>query len=912
MKILTVKVHDSSVFKKEAGGKAYNLKRMIDQKIPVPPFLGIGNQFLEAYLEETKVLTKIKFDEDFKRLEKEIDDIFVKTDLPESLKIELREKLAQENLLGGFLAVRSSGLEEDGDALSFAGLFSSFLFQKSEEDIFKSLRRCWASAYSERALSYRKKNGLSLVDIKMGVVVQKMIHSEKAGVIFTKNPINPLDRDNIIVEGVFGQGEGLVSGAFEADQYLVHLKEQKVQATKAEKGEQYLQDAQGGIKKVSIPIELKDKFVLENDEAIELAKISAHIEKTYDTPMDIEWAKEGKDFFILQMRPITTLPHRGFYNDRARGDKPYLWDNSNIIESFSGVTTPLTFSCTKKAYEVVYRQTCKVFNVPNDVIEKHEFELGHMLGFIRGRVYYNLINWYRLLFLIPGAATNQSFMETMMGVKDELSEKDQALFDFTEQVPKYSAFQKLKIGGSLLYRFAIINSIIKDFFAHFNKNYHHYHKLDYSELSFPELLALFENWDKQITYNWTAPIINDFRCMVFFGTLKKLTKNWIKVEGVDTDSLQNDLLCGEGDLESTMPTKTLMKLAEFLDTKDEYTRSIFVNNKIDQVLNLIDKDPKCQEFFSLFKKYLNDYGFRCINEQKLEENDLNDDPSFVINAIQSYIKMKSYNIHDMEVREKAIRAKAEDLVNKNLSGFKKLFYYFILKQARHAVKSRENLRFCRTKSFGIIRKLFRTMGKKLSELGEIKLEKDIFFLSIDELRNLNSGTPLFLNLKDTIKIRKAEYQDFTDGQDPPDRFITRGLAGSFFHYPMVLSQLDLLKSKIKISDDPNLFYGISCCPGVVEKEVRVAKTIEETQNLNGEILVTFRTDPGWVPLYPSCSGLIIERGSLLSHSAVVARELGLPTIVGVNGGIVNKLKTGDRVLLNATKGEIRIVARKGE
>jgi pyruvate,water dikinase len=126
-------------------------------------------------------------------------------------------------------------------------------------------------------------------------------------------------------------------------------------------------------------------------------------------------------------------------------------------------------------------------------------------------------------------------------------------------------------------------------------------------------------------------------------------------------------------------------------------------------------------------------------------------------------------------------------------------------------------------------------------------------------------------------------------------------------YPSVLDAGDLLKELKPKSDDPNLLFGTPCCPGVVEGIVRVAHEVKDTENLQGEILVTSRTDPGWVPLYPSCSGLLIERGSLLSHSAVVARELGLPTIVGISGGLMTRLKSGQRVRIDAGKGEIRIL-----
>ncbi|NDG86165.1 MAG: phosphoenolpyruvate synthase, partial [Proteobacteria bacterium] len=122
-----------------------------------------------------------------------------------------------------------------------------------------------------------------------------------------------------------------------------------------------------------------------------------------------------------------------------------------------------------------------------------------------------------------------------------------------------------------------------------------------------------------------------------------------------------------------------------------------------------------------------------------------------------------------------------------------------------------------------------------------------------------------------------------------------------------LAESDLLRDLEPVSLDPSVLRGTPCCPGVVEGVVRVAHELKDTAGLQGEILVTSRTDPGWVPLYPSCSGLLIERGSLLSHSAVVARELGLPTIVGVSGGLMEKLKSGQRIRMDAGKGEVRIL-----
>ena len=166
--------------------------------------------------------------------------------------------------------------------------------------------------------------------------------------------------------------------------------------------------------------------------------------------------------------------------------------------------------------------------------------------------------------------------------------------------------------------------------------------------------------------------------------------------------------------------------------------------------------------------------------------------------------------------------------------------------------------------------------------------------------------------KHEIMARKnrliEEFAGYRRSAPPPERLITRGAAGVSFAMPQVLADADLLRTDAIDDSDPDVLTGTPCCPGIVEGVVRVAETSKDAEGIDQEILVTARTDPGWVPLYPSCAGLLIERGSLLSHSAVVARELGLPTIVGISGGLMERLRTGQRVRMDAGSGEVRILS----
>lgn len=911
MKRILFSSDDDILFLEGGGGKARNLAKLTMLKVPVPTWFCITQSAFDEFLNQNRIqVHQYVNTENLKVTEQKIADVFLANPLPADLINEIQESLKNLNIASDFVAVRSSGLDEDSADNSFAGQFSSFLFQKDFSDIERSLKLCWASAYSERALSYRQTKNLPLSNIKMGVVIQKMVNAEIAGVAFSRNPMKVLDRDQLIVSSVWGLGEGLVSGELDADHYEVHRIKKTIKPTIVEKNEAFYQKEGGGIQKLPLS-EDKSKISSLTDEQIkEVAELVLHLEKSLNSPQDCEWVYENGHLFCVQTRPITSVPRDDFFDKESNGSEATLWDNSNIVESYSGVTSPLTFSFASQAYRQVYIQFCEVIGVPKSLILANEKMYRNMLGSIRGHIYYNLINWYKLILMLPGSSNNKAFMETMMGVKQGLKPEFAHLFDFMKTPVRYSVPHKIGLLGVTLWRFIRVDSIISGFQRHFTETYEDARKKDFKKMSLNELREFYEYLDGEVLRNWKAPIINDYLCMVFFGLLKKLTEKWVS-SGNDGASLQNDLLCGQGDLESTEPTKTLMRIAAAVDQGDPQQRAWLLETPASQAWEEL-KAGKHRNLKARMDDFLDAYGFRCINELKLEASDLHDDPSFVMGAVQSYVRMKSYDIAEMEKREAEIRDAAEKKIRENLKGLRLWFYFKILGQARKAVRNRENLRFARTKIFGIARHLFRGIGYQLSRQGIIQDERDIFYLTVEEIMAFIEGRSVTLNISALIELRKTEYADFEKSLPPPDRFMTFGAAGIACKYPQVLTESDLLAADMPKSTDPNTLYGVPCCPGVVEGVVRVVHNMQDAEGLNGEILVTSKTDPGWVPLYPSCSGLLIERGSLLSHSAVVARELGLPTIVGISGGLMQKLKTGQRVRIDAAKGEVRILQDSAE
>ena len=736
---------------------------------------------------------------------------------------DILDKIEKHGINGNLFAVRSSAVNEDSETVSFAGQFESFL-NVEKKDIYEKVKAVSESANSERVKSYMAKAGLE--DTKVAVIVQEMIPSDISGVAFSINPVTG-NRKSIVISSVFGLGEGLVSGLLNADVYTIE---------------------DGKIEKKII-----DKETLTD---LQIEQICAEVKKItalYKKPQDIEWTIAEDRLYILQSRPITAL---NTLTDKT--DLETIWDNSNIIESYSGVTTPLTFSFIRDIYTEVYKQFLLIMGVERELIEKNN-DIFEMLGLIEGRVYYNLLNWYRLLRLMPGYEINAGFMEAMMGVKHKLS-----------NIPKVNESSQnkylrlAKLIKSLAVNFFKLPKNIKKFYSHIDNTLSPYENSDLTKFRPHELIGVYQELEKKLIKNWQAPLVNDFYAMIFYGILKKT------VAGIpDGESLQNDLLTGESGIISTEPVR-----------------------KIREIANLICQGEKPDNKLSEFIKK---FGNRCIGELKLETITYKQDPSLLLNILDSYVNQGYKDPEQDLLRELEIRKNAEKKAFSHLRGLKKLLFKFILKNARQSVKNRENLRFERTRLFGLIREIFLGFGTGFYAEGIIENIRDIFYLTKNEIFNYILGTSAETDLKAVISRRKSEFQSF-ENKRPADRFFTYGMV---YHANSFSEQetLPICEGEIR---------GIGCCAGIVRAPVKIIKNVSDSNGLSGCILVAERTDPGWTPLFPISKGILVERGSILSHSAIVAREMGIPAIVGINN-LLTLLKDGDEVEMDGSTGVVRVI-----
>jgi rifampicin phosphotransferase len=787
---------------------------------------------------------------------------------------------------GERVAVRSSAAGEDGSTHSFAGQLESVLFVPAAQ-VMQRVMQVWRSGFSERIYLYYRENRLQLPPPAPAVIVQRMINADVAGVAFNADPVSGR-RSVRVVGAVYGLGSALVSGDADADTYQVSRTGDIIQRVIADKRIRHQMDesAPEGVRIANVDSALAQKPALTDQQILSVARLSETASDFFGSPQDIEWAIEDGQLYLLQSRPVTALP------DLPDPDgKLVIWDNSNIAESYRGITTPLTFSFARRSYEAVYREFCKMMRVPASVIARDDDTFGRMLGHIQGHVYYNLISWYRVLAMLPGFRINRGFMEQMMGVKQAMPDDVIA-----ELAPPAKTLQKIQDCWRLL---STVLGLIANHFRLPGMIARFYQRLD-EVLSSPpvpmthmradELMRYYRDLERQLLRQWDAPLVNDFFAMIFYGLLRKLASSWCN----DHDSsLQNDLLIGEGDIISAEPAKRIKAMAQIALPNPALIDALTNGD----AMQLAREIRAADGFNTQYRAYLEKFGDRCLDELKLESPTLHDDPLPLLRSIGHMAKRLQLHPESLQHNDDQTRLQANQRVEQALSSqpFRRLLFKWILKHTRARVSSRENLRFERTRIFGRVRLIIVEFGKRLHNLDLLDNPRDVFYLQIEELLGFAEGTSATTNLRVLCAQRKREFACYETSAAPATRFETHGMVYHAQNYQGAEST-DVIHGESA--------QGIGCCPGIVRGRVRVVRDPRGAELQQGEILVAERTDPGWIMLFPAAAGLLVEHGSLLSHSAIVAREMGIPAVVALSG-VTSWLQSGDWVEMDGRSGSVR-------
>ena len=599
----------------------------------------------------------------------------------------------------------------------------------------------------------------------------------------------------------------------------------------------------------------------------------------------MEWAydKQGK-LYITQARPITTL-------NKAFAGRDILLDNSNVVESFPGLNTPWTLSVIRDVYKTVFTNAVLRIGVGKRRTNRKSYVFDHLIATHKGRVFYNLTNWYEMMRLVPYTEKYIKVWEEMLGVESNpLSFKRTNIW----QTLLFNPLRVAVIVHKILWMFIRLDSKLAKLDKKLQEDFDYIWRKDrkgiYLGYAPADFMVVMEKFKNRVFKDWDITLINDIYAFVCTAITKHFLK---KLKISDVDNFFNDLLFGISGMDSVAPVKSIVAMAMLVkEDQDLKIKLQGLTAAGSAEVNILTSTENGLKFRKMFQHHINEFGDRGVEELKLESITFREDPTTLLNMVLDYSESPIESLNQGKSADRR-KAATKELNKKLLTRpLMKLTLPFFLKMAIRSINYRENFRLHRSRGYGIVRKLTNYLGVKLASLGLIDDARDIYYLDYDELFRFTHALEFSNQLKGLVQTRKDLFEQYRIQEAAP-RYKFNGKDYNPF-----------IKDDDEVSGD---LVGQPCSSGTVEAEVLVVNDINEVNKDAsvgaGKILVAKMTDPGWVFLMTVSKGLIVEKGSILSHTAIIGRELGIPTIVGVKNA-TDVLKSGDKIKMDGQTGKI--------
>lgn len=725
------------------------------------------------------------------------------------------------------VSVRSSSSAEDGADASFAGQFQTEL-NVPQSEISTVVSRVCRVPKSAGFTEYCKTRKIAADKISVCAVVQKMIAADLSGVIFTANPQGILN-ESVVVVGR-GTGNNVVEDKTSVTTYYFNGSDGSCYSERED-----------------------DSPTISEDTLNDLIRSSQRIKELFGESgeYDIEFAIKDGEIFFLQARPITTL---------RKTDSPIVLDNSNIVESYPGITLPLTQSFIRTAYYRVFRSVLlRLTHEPKTVAAADDI-LRNMVDAANGRIYYRISNWYDVILFLPFNKKIIPVWQEMLGVKNK---------NVTSHLEnKIGFWTHTKVTFTFINLILTCPKRMEKLSAEFVEMIRFFKSVDLNKAKCGEILAHYKNLLDKVTEKWDLTLVNDMYSFIFTGLLKSR----LKARGVsDYEAEANRQISGINGLESMKPVTELIKLAKAAKDSGE--------------LPALKKIKTRGEYYAYhgalsdsIAEYIENYGDRNAEELKLESKTFRTDPQFLVWKIVQYAENETADIKPAE----------RSVMLKGLCGV-------FAKKAACGIKNREKSRLDRSRLYGMMRSMVLKIGEEFAAKGQIAAPRDIFYLEYDEIEKAVRNKE---DMRCLVERRKELYK----------RFELLPAYSRLVFADKVFDRAPKNIGGMETSTSADVIKGVACSNGKVRGEVLVVDDPSECPDTAGKIIVAKMTDPGWVFLIVGAAGIIVEKGSLLSHTAIISRELGKPSVVGADNA-ARLLKSGDVVELDGTGGTITIISR---
>jgi rifampicin phosphotransferase len=778
------------------------------------------------------------------------------------------------------VAVRSSATAEDLPSASFAGQQETYLNVVGVEALLTAVQQCFVSLWTERAVSYRASLGIDPRTVRLAVVVQRMVDAQVAGVLFTANPLTG-KRHQAVIDANPGLGEAVASGATNPDHFVVNTTTSEIAERRLGDKRMVIQPMPGGGTKTIEKAESSPESCLSDAQIRTLAELGAQVEAHYGAPQDIEWAIDASSqIFLLQARPVTTLfplPAPASPTDEAL--RVYL--SFNIQQGTYRPFTPMGISATR----LLASSIPKLAGFPpRDPLAGPRF-----VTEAASRIFFDvtaaLRSSFGRTFLIQAMSEAEVHAATIF---QQLVSDPRLSLVPTRRWPMFRSMALLLVRTGIPWY--LFRALLSPKAAH------------------ARLLRYIRTLRSAGTDKGNASASDCLATVeqLFSDALPRLLSGAspIMLGGMQTFALAGNLL---GDLATEGERQVVLRGAPYNPTTEMNLALWTLAKQVqaDPAMTRLVRDTPPVRLAEGYRNgslplplqhglanFLATYGHRSVAELDLGVPRWSEDPTYVLGILASYQEMRDpAQAPDVQFQRAADEAEAmvAELTRraKRVSWLRGLLVGFCLRRARALGGMREMPRFCITLLLSRARGLLWPVGEKLAEAGRLEQAEDIFFITLPEASSALTGT----DLRALVRERRTSYAQELARRHVPLVLLSDGTEPDF-RPPVAASTAGALQ-------------GTPASPGIVTASARVILDPHGARLDHGEILVAPSTDPGWTPLFLTAGGLVMEMGGAMAHGAIVAREYGIPAVVGVPGAI-ERISTGSRITVDGTAGIVVI------
>ncbi|MFM1653023.1 phosphoenolpyruvate synthase [Brevibacillus sp. B_LB10_24] len=816
------------------------------------------NETYHALLDRLTML-KVEDRDQISEISRKIRQIIMDVEIPSDVESAVTHYLSRFGEEHAY-AVRSSATAEDLPHASFAGQQDTYLNIIGVDAILQHISKCWASLFTDRAVIYRMQNGFDHSHVYISVIVQRMVFPQASGILFTADPITS-NRKLLSIDAGFGLGEALVSGLVSADCYKVRDGE-IVDKRIATKKLAIFGRKEGGTKTQQIDPDQQKTQTLTEEQILQLARIGRQIEAYFGCPQDIEWCLADDTFYIVQSRPITTLYPIPEANDQENhvyvsvGHQQMMTDPMKPLGlSFFLLTTPAPMRIAGGRLFV---------DVTN-----------HLASPVSREILLNTLGKSDPLIkdALLTIIERGDFIKSLPNDKKEQSpskKKDMSFPDLQAQVENDPT---------------IVSDLIKR-----------------SQTSIEELKQNIQTKSGSDVFDFIREDIQELKKILFApqssGVIMTAmnASSWINEKMMEWLGEKN----AADTLSQSVPNNITSEMGlALLDVADvirpypeviDYLQHVKDDNFLDELITF-DGGQEAQD---AIYAYLNKYGMRCAGEIDITRTRWSEKPITLVSTILGNIKNFEPNAGKRKFeqgRQEALKKEQEllDRLKQLPDGEQKAKETkSMIDLIRNFSGYREYPKYGMVNRYFVYKQALLKEAEQLVQVGVIHEKEDIYYLTFEELHEVVRTKKLDYQI---ISKRKDEYK-FYEKLTPP-RVIT--------------SDGEIIAGEYKRENLPaDAIVGLPVSSGVIEGRARVILNMEDANLEAGDILVTSFTDPSWTPLFVSIKGLVTEVGGLMTHGAVIAREYGLPAVVGVENA-TKLIRDGQRIRVNGTEGYIEIL-----